>query len=130
MIDIRDAVVTDLPAINTVIDAAIKTWDLPARVIRLSLPSYHYNESDLQHLSMIVAEQDNCVIAVAAWEKADIYEVDDDINAALLHGIYVAPEFQSKGVGRQLFNHVEKVAMKAGYESLIVKAQKQANGFS
>jgi len=53
---IRPARQIDLDAINRVIEAAVMTWDLPARVRRLSLASYSHTLLDLQHLDMVVAE--------------------------------------------------------------------------
>ena len=71
-VTLREASKADLVAINQVIDAAIMTWKLPERVKRLSLPSYHYKEHDLQHIKLIVAEDDKQnIIGVAAWEQAD-----------------------------------------------------------
>jgi hypothetical protein len=55
-IDIRLAGQADLEAINRVIEAAVMTWDLSDRVIRLSLPVYRYDCVDLDHLDIVLAE--------------------------------------------------------------------------
>jgi len=71
-IHIRLAKETDLEAVNSIIHAAVMTWDLPARVKRLSLPGYSYNVTDFDHLVIVVAEnQRHEIVGTAAWEPAD-----------------------------------------------------------
>lgn len=127
---IRSATQADLACINHIIDAAIMTWNLPERVKRLALPSYHYNETDLAHLQIVIATdaQQHCV-GVAAWEPAANRDVPGQKSALLLHGIYVAPAYHQRGIGRQLFEHVEVVARQNDYDGILVKAQHNANGF-
>ena len=71
-IDIRPAWQADLEAINRVIEAAVMTWHLPDRVKRLSLPCYRYDNVDLDHLDIVLAEDGRQnIIGIAAWEQAD-----------------------------------------------------------
>jgi len=74
-VSLRAADKTDLPAVNGVIERAIMGWKLPERVKRLSLPLYRYNEMDLEHLELCVAEAAGQIIALAAWEPAEASDI-------------------------------------------------------
>ena len=126
---IRNALKSDLPAINRVIEAAVMGWHLPERVKRLSLPSYRYTEIDSQHLHMVVAEVNNIIVGVAAWEPADLKDTPDQKVGLLLHGIYVDPEQQGKGIGKLLLHAAIGAATQAKVAGLLVKAQKDAEAF-
>lgn len=129
-ISLRQADTKDLAAINKIIDAAIMTWDLPERVKRLSIPSYHYKQHDLETLEIIVAEKGaQQIIGVAAWEPANTKDVPQGQRALFLHGIYVAPEQYRQGIGSQLLQAAELAALDRGYAGLLVKAQADAAGF-
>ena len=129
-IDLRPAGSADLDAINRVVEAALMSWPLPARVKRLSLPSYRYSAVDLEHLEMVVAlDRHQQIIGVAAWEEADTVDVPGDRKALLLHGIYVDPSCHRQGVGRELYRCAERAVRQYGYGGLLVKAQQSANGF-
>jgi len=116
----------DLDAINRVIEAAIMRWDLPERVKRLSIPSYFYNEQDLQHLEIVVANQDNSIIAVASWEPAENKDTPSNQTGLLLHGLYVHPDYQNIGIGKKLLNAAENATRNKGLNGLLVKAQADA----
>lgn len=120
---------SDLDNINHVIEAAIMTWDLPERVKRLSLASYFYNEQDLKHFEIVVAIQDEKIVAVASWEPADTKDSPQDKSGLLLHGLYVHPEIQGQGVGQKLFQKAVNAAQSKGLSSLLVKAQANAIDF-
>jgi GNAT superfamily N-acetyltransferase len=127
---IRPAKPVDLGAVNRVIEAAVMTWELPERVIRLSLPSYRYTASDLDHLEIMVAEDHrHNILGIAAWEPADANDASAGHLALLLHGIYVHPSHHHQGMGRRLFSAAEEAVCKRPYEGLLVKAHKGATGF-
>lgn len=129
-IHLRPASLADLEKINRVIEAAITAWDLPERVKRLALSSYHYTETDFHFLHMIIAEHDESnIIGVATWEQADKKYTFHNANTLLLHGIYVDPGYQYKGVGQRLFTSIEEAAREHHFDSLVVKAQQGAKSF-
>ena len=106
------------------------TWDLPERVKRLALPSYRYTSTDLEHLEMVVAEDDRqATMGVAAWEPADAKDIPAGHTALLLHGIYVDPSYHHQGIGALLFQAAERAVRKRRRDGLLVKAQEDANGF-
>ena len=68
VINIRPANTDDLDAINQVITRGVMTWNLPERVKRLSLPSYHYDKLDLQHFQILLACIDDTLAGVIALD--------------------------------------------------------------
>jgi GNAT superfamily N-acetyltransferase len=130
-IQLRFAKSTDLDAINAVVTAAVMQWDLPERVKRLALSSYHYSEHDFSTMGFMVAEDraTHQVVGIAAWEPAHGTDLPPQRTGLLLHGLYVLPQRQGAGVGAKLFSAVEKVAGEEGYHGIVVKAQSGAGGF-
>jgi predicted N-acetyltransferase YhbS len=127
-VSIRPARQADLEVINRIIDAAVMTWNLPARVKRLSLPSYHYNAFDLEHFAIYVAEQDGQIVGVVAWDKHALV-IEGEQQGLLLHGIYVHPDKQHRGIGSRLFRVAENAVQESHLAGLLVKAQKDAEAF-
>ena len=128
-VTLRQAGPDDLPAINRVIEAAFMTWDLPERVKRLSLPSYRYDEMDLRHLQLMLAERDGEVLGVAAWEPAEAADCPPGRRGLLLHGLYVDPERMRRGLGARLLQAARGAAAAQGYDGVLVKAQAASVGF-
>lgn len=128
-VTIRTAGSNDLEQINRVVEAAFMTWDLPERVKRLSLPTYLYNDLDLQHLQLLVAEEGGAMVGVAALEAAEAQDCPAGMTGLLLHGLYVDPPFQGKGIGGQLLAAAKAHGRSEGYDGLLVKAQTEAIGF-
>ena len=126
---IRPAQAADLAQINRIIEAAIMTWELSDRVKRLTLPTYKYNEMDLQHLEVVVAEENSGIVGVAAWEQANRVDAPKEKTALLLHGIYVDPARHREGIGRHLFRAAEEAVKKRQLDGLVVKAQKGSEPF-
>ena len=129
-VTIRLASLQDLDELNQVVEQAIMSWRLPDRVKRLALPSYRYNDLDIQHMEILVAVGPNkAIIGLAAWELHDQYRDAPLTPAILLHGIYVLPEYQRHGVGSHLLKMVEETARSTGLSGVLTKAQSDAVGF-
>ena len=128
-IQIRPASAADLEQINVIIAAAIGTWSLPARVRRLALPSYQYDDGDLSHLDMTVATSEQAVVAIAACEPAASRETPAGASGLLLHGLYVHPDHAGTGFGRALFEHCCEQAGAGGHGGLLVKATRDSASY-
>ncbi len=129
-IRLRQGTADDLEAVNALIQAAIMTWDLPERVKRLSLPSYRYDAQDLEHLVLIIAESaTGDMMGIATWEPAETEVTPESQEGLLLHGLYVHPEQHHKGIGGRLLDAVLQAGREDGYDGLLVRANKDAQGF-
>ena len=127
---LRPATSADLDAINVVIERAVMTWQLPERVKRLALPTYRYQPHDLEHLKIVVAENsEHGVVGVAAWEPANPRDLPAGLTGLLLHGLYVDPDCQRHGIGRQLLAAAVAAAREQGYIGVLIKAQTDAEPF-
>lgn len=129
-VTLRPATAADLDAVNAVIERAVMTWHLPQRVKRLTLPSYRYQPHDLDHLHIVVAEDaDRTLLGVAAWEPASPRDLPAGKTGLLLHGLYVDPAQQRRGIGTRLLDAAVNAARTQGFDGLLVKARPEAEGF-
>jgi GNAT superfamily N-acetyltransferase len=127
---LRPALVGDLDALNAVIERAVSTWDLPDRVKRLSLPLYRYDAHDLDTLDAVLIESaGRRIVGVAAWEPAEVADTPDGSPGLLLHGLYVDPGLARQGLGTRLLQAAEEAARVRGVAGVLVKAQRDAEGF-
>ena len=127
---IRPVQEIDLDSVNAVIESCLMAWDLPERVKRLSISSYRYNSHDLGHLDMLLAKRAKTeTIGVAAWEPASEYDLPTDKSGILLHGLYVAPHCQQRGIGSCFVNFALDAVRSHGMDGLLVKAQADAVGY-
>jgi predicted N-acetyltransferase YhbS len=126
---IHSADKTMLGSINSIIESAVLSWDLPDRVKRLTLPSYRYTELDMQHLELMVAITDQTIVGVVAWEQADSKDTPEGKTGLLLHGIYVDPKCHRQGIGTRLFQAAERAVREKRQDGLLVRAQAGAEGF-
>jgi GNAT superfamily N-acetyltransferase len=129
-IELRPLAAEDLDRANAVIEAAVMTWDLPDRVKRLSLPSYRYGVHDLDHLTILGAEDEaGRLLGIAAWEPADPTDTPGGARGLLLHGLYVLPASRRAGIGTRLLGAAVHAAHQGGFDGLLVKANPDAQGF-
>jgi GNAT superfamily N-acetyltransferase len=127
---IRTANVSDLPALNRIIEGCVMDWNLPERVKRLSLDSYRYREHDLDHLELFLAQDDDGIpLGVAAWEPAEACDLPAGASGLLLHGLYVDRQQQRQGTGGALVRYLLAQLRARGIDGLLVKAQVDAVGF-
>ena len=129
-LEVRPASDADLGVVNAVIERAVMTWKLPERVKRLAMPSYRYTGYDLKCLHIVVAVDSAIgIVGVAAWEPAAVHDCPQGRRGMQLHGIYVDPAQQQRGVGARLLSAAGTAAQEEGYDGLLVKAQADADRF-
>lgn len=129
-LELRMAMGVDLDPVNAVIERAVMTWKLPERVKRLAMPSYRYTGYDLKRLHIVVAVDSAIgIVGVAAWEPAAVHDCPQGRRGMQLHGIYVDPAQQQRGVGGRLLAAAGTAAQEEGYDGLLVKAQADADRF-
>lgn len=127
---LRQGSVDDLQAVNELVTTCVSGWDIPERVKRLSMSSYLYSPLDLQHLTLFIVEnQADEIIGVAAIEEAETTDLPASSRGLLLHGIYVSPDNQQQGVGKQLLRKAIDAVKSRRLTGLLVKAQADATGF-
>lgn len=131
LVEFRPASTEDLPAVNAVVEACVMGWHLPSRVKRLALGSYLYGSHDFAFMDIVLAEQaGNGLAGVAALEAADPADLPAGIaDGLLLHGLYVAPAWQRKGIGTQLVEQAMRRVRDRNLGGLLVKAQREAVEF-
>lgn len=128
---VRNADKSDLATINQVITNAVMAWPMPERARRLIVPVLCYNDAeDLDYYQALVWEQDGQIVGVATW---DITRQIDTVKgrAKLLHGLFIAPDFQRRGIGQTLIDEVavRAAASDASLDGLLIKAERVAIGF-
>ncbi len=127
---IQPASAADLPVINAIIEACVANWDLPERVKRLALAGYFYRREDLECMQIVVACFENGkAIGVGAIGPVPAEDLPAGKTGALLHGLYVAPPDQKKGVGQRLLDWAWKRVDEQALDGLLVKAQADANPY-
>ena len=105
----------------------MRGWELPERVLRLTLPSHLYGPDDLVHMDLRVATDADAIVGVLALEPTR--ETPDGTPGLLLHGIHVDPDHQRTGTGRALVAAAHEQVRAEAACGLLVKAQRQARGF-
>ena len=120
---IRTAETYDLRAINRVIESAVHNWPASARYKRLAVSPLQYDDQDLLHYEILVAEFNAEIVAIAAWDADSTTNLPNGIGG-LFHGLYVLPVVQRQGIGRALMDAVFAKAARKGLSGLLVKAHR------
>ncbi|MCM3902313.1 MAG: GNAT family N-acetyltransferase [Pyrinomonadaceae bacterium] len=134
-ITIRRAAMGDVPALQELIAASVRT---------LSLPYYNAQEIDsaltyvfgvdrqlIQDATYFVAELDGQIVGCGGWSKrktlfggdqAQSVRVDDLLNpnkdAARVRAFYVHPKWSRRGIGKQILKACEEAASESGFKVL------------
>jgi len=121
-IQIRNASATDAPAIrNTIINALRESnaRDYSSEIIEQVVRSFSAPAvmKMLTERQVIVATVDGHVVATAS------------LQANTIRSVFVDPNYQAKGIGRQLMERIESLAANAGLSILSVPSSITAEGF-
>jgi L-amino acid N-acyltransferase YncA len=115
---IRPAVLSDIPAITRIYAAAVEHGtasfeleppdeaEMARRMERLREGGYPY----------IVAERDG---GLAGYAYAGVYRPRPAYRWSVEDSVYIAPQHQRAGIGRQLLNHLIQAAERGGFRQMI-----------
>lgn len=127
---LRRAGSADVALVNQIVDAAVSTWGLPARVRRLAAPSLRYTARDLEHMDAVIAQDaQGKPLGVAVAEPAGMGDAPSGRSALLLHGLYVVPAHHGEGIGGRLLAWVAGLAAHQGRDGVAVRAWREAEDF-
>ena len=119
----------DLANVNDVLKVAVGVWNVSPRVKRLALPSYRYDEYDLQQLDFLGAWRNGELVGFISLEPTERDPLCSKPVAMLVHGLYIVPQMHGAGVGTRLVNAAKHRARRQGYTSLLVRAERNAKAF-
>jgi phosphinothricin acetyltransferase len=123
---IRPAVLSDIPAITRIYAVAVEHGtasfeleppdeaEMARRMARLRDGGYPY----------IVAERDG---AVAGYAYAGVYRARPAYRWSVEDTVYIAPDHQRAGIGRQLLAHLIQEAERSGFRQMIAVIGDSAN---
>jgi GNAT superfamily N-acetyltransferase len=116
--------------VNDIIAAAVDSWPLPERLRRLSIPVLSYRDDDFNAYSIALVYCESKWGSDPVGVIARCFEtVAADAPYLFLHGLYLSPAAQRRGLGRRLLADVEMEARHAGATGVLVKAERVALPF-
>ena len=121
-LNISDA--DSLSAVNHVVEMAVGAWPQPERVRRLALPVHRYSDFDALEFEFLGFEAAGALVGMAAWETLVTRRGPRGEPGALLHGLYVRPEWQLQGVGQTLQREMASRAAAAGAHGILLRAER------
>lgn len=127
---LRVATAADLPAINRVVEHALTIWRLSERVVRLALPALRYKPHDLNFMRiMAVTGRNDEPVGIAAWELSTAQGDQYPAHVLYLHGLYVLPSWQRRGVGRVLLDTAVEAARAMGARVVALQAWRSSESY-
>lgn len=130
----------DLAGINQVITDAVMVWPIAERGKRLIIPVLCYSEDDFGYYKTLVWINHQQIIGIAVWDSDRPIETEKGY-ARLLHGLYVSPDFQGRGIGKALMAYVKELVLDSvavaaldgdldgDLEGLLIKAERVSISF-
>ncbi|HEY3289617.1 MAG TPA: GNAT family N-acetyltransferase [Anaerolineae bacterium] len=92
-----------------------------------------FNAGSRQHGEIWLEQQDRseAYVAIAEYDGIAVgrvaldFKLKADRGAAFLMAAHVEPEYQSRGIGTALFNHLEQVARQHGFGAMMLHVGKE-----
>lgn len=117
---------SDLAQINTIVLAAVETWQLAPRLARLVATTHQYESADFFTMDFYFlrdVSQPNLNVGILALEP------QPKEPTVMLHGLYILPEYQNRGFGTQAVELAKQFVLKSQHQALLVKAHASAQNF-
>jgi GNAT superfamily N-acetyltransferase len=116
--------------VNAIIAAAIDSWPLPARLRRLSVPVLAYRDDDFDAYAIALVHCAGRSEGAPVGVVARCLETSvADGSYLFVHGLYLLPALQRRGIGRELLGRLEGEAVEARARGVLVKAERVALPF-
>ncbi|MCH8552657.1 MAG: GNAT family N-acetyltransferase [Natronospirillum sp.] len=129
-IHLREISASELDKANQLVVAAIQSWDMPPRLLRLVAGTHQYEAADFQTMRLFLLDNDNEeTVGMLAVEDYPGEEAGCAERVLLLHGLYIHPEYHGRGFGRAAVSATQHLARDGGFAGVLIKAHSSAKGF-
>jgi len=123
-LNVEPVTVAQLGIVNDIIAAAVLGWPMAMRLKRRAVGVLTYDALDVDEMELLLARVGDAPAGVAAWDPATLLQGRDAWSGALLHGLYVHPQWQRSGIGTALQQRVAEQAADLGFDALVVKSER------
>lgn len=118
---LRDARIEDAAMLTRIAVAAKSHWGYSNELMQLWRPQLTISPQSIDRGIVTVAELDGNGIGFSGLDiEASPPEIDD---------LWVLPDFQHRGIGRLLFEHVCQSARHRGFDKIVIVSDPNAAGF-
>jgi len=130
----------DLSEINAVIEEAIASWPTSPRLKRLAMAPLQYRGVDLQDFEFLLCYKAHACLGVAAWQpsvpmvlqQTSVAQTDGEtgnVNAVLLHGLFVSAQAQGRGIGGLLLDELTCRVRREKFSSIQVRVERFSTSY-
>lgn len=119
MINIRVEQEIDYKIVEDVIENAFLSAEITDYQEHNLVSKLRKSSEFIPELSL-VAEVDNKIVGHILFTKINIESNEESFESLALAPLSVLPDYQNKGIGRNLINYGLEVAKNLGYESVVV----------
>ncbi len=114
--------------INQILQEAVSRWRLTDRLLRLTLPLLRYQDEDFKTMSISMVAENKEPLGFVSWHHFQTTRHSTP-GSLSLHGLYIRPEAQARGIGKQLLSYAERHALSVGASLLELKAWRDAESY-
>ncbi|MBO6522351.1 MAG: N-acetyltransferase [Balneolaceae bacterium] len=118
-ITVRQEQSKDFSPVFNLIKSAFKNKEYSDHSEHLLVEKLRGSEAFIPELSL-VAEFDAKIVGHILLTKIKVRNKEQEFESLALAPVSVLPEFQGKGIGRELIINAHQIAKKLGYESIIL----------